>query len=57
MQDALKNLNVAKLESEKQLSVVSERFTQKVNQQFDDFMLKVDGELTRRNRLRMETFN
>ena len=26
-------------------------------EQFDDFMLKVEGELTRRNRLRTETFN
>ena len=55
--DALNKLNVARLESERLLAVTSERFSQKVNQQFDDFMLKVDGELTRRNRLRIETFN
>ena len=32
-------------------------YNRKLTQQFDDFMLKVDGELTRRNRLRIEVFN
>lgn len=30
-------------------------FNNKMNEQFQDFILKVDGELTRRNRLRIET--
>ena len=46
-----------KQEGENALEATAAKFDRKVEQQFNDFMLKVDGELTRRNRLRTETFN
>lgn len=33
------------------------RYNDKLRQQFNDFLLKIEGELTRRNRLRIETFS
>lgn len=32
------------------------RFSEKLHRQFNDFILKIEGELSRRNRLRIETF-
>ena len=46
-----------KQDGENALEATVAKFDRKVEQQFNDFMLKVDGELTRRNRLRTETFN
>ena len=42
---------------ENKLEEQTQQMTRKITNQFDDFMLKVDGELTRRNRLRIETFS
>lgn len=36
---------------------MEKKFNLKCEKQFEDFILKIDGELTRRNRLRTETFN
>ena len=39
------------------MQVLENRYNDKLRQQFKDFVLKIEGELTRRNRLRIETFS
>ena len=46
-----------KTEMDERVSELKNWYSEKQQRQFDDFILKIDGELTRRNRLRTETFN
>lgn len=57
MEVTLEKLDKTCVEQDQKTEVIFKKFSSKVERQFDDFMLKVDGELTRRNRLRVETFN
>lgn len=50
-------MNQQKIEFDNLVIKIENTFQAKVASQFDDFILKVDGELSRRNRLRTETFN
>ena len=46
-----------KTEMDERVSELKTWYSEKQQRQFDDFILKIDGELTRRNRLRTEVFN
>ena len=50
-------MNTYKIDLESKLKELEARFGSKVEQSFNDFVLKIEGELTRRNRLRIETNN
>ena len=46
-----------KADTDTRREAVELRFDKKMEKQFQDFILKIDSELTRRNRLRIEAFN